>query len=478
MTSTHRSTLLSKLGRTLHRSSHFFLHLFPSLLSAMVAAFLLAISVNILAQESRIHPYTQQTYTQWENKLDATEAVTRPGGDPEKALPVLEATEEWFKEKQQTLERHPDYKVGLKRQLTLRIKQARITAVMGLVFADTAAKQQKTALLDGKGGAYDQLEKADKLVQSLIAVLGPDQDPVKDVAAYVENVRSKVKEKANMIKGAGDINMATAAGVRLHPFTKQTFEKWVANLEEDIAILAGPKSVEGKISELENGRRWFQSNHQELVKHPGFEQGMAKMNQLMLGLAELKGKRAVEFAEKGLKEMNSNMFNESSGTYQQIKDAEKLVAEFGKGGDSAKANSAIANAKAAVESLSEQYSTKAAASFRLPAETYNGGDKSRLRDQIVAKWKENYPGDQVLGVRFLKPDWERRKESNYNNGSWYHYDNSVLLAYVVIKKSGELATVYPAYVNKNNQSGAITIGAQTKGGSYSHQDMLMKHVNF
>lgn len=446
--------------------------------STIFAAFLFAFSLAVSAQDGRIHPFTEQMYTQWQSKLDATEAVTRPGGDPEKALPVLEATEEWFKEKKQTLERHPDYKLGLKRQLTLRIKQARITAVMGLVFADAAAKQQKTALLDGKGGAYDQLEKADKLVQSLIQVLGPDQDPVKDVLAYVENVRGKVKEKAGLIKGAGDINMATAAGVKLHPFTKQTFEKWVANIEEDTAILAGSKSVENKISELENGRRWFQSSHQELVKHPSFEQGMLKMNQLMLGLAELKGKRAVEFAEKGLKDMNPNMFSESSGTYQQIKDAEKLVAEFGKGADSAKASAAIASAKSEVESLSGQYSTKAAASFRLPAEAYNGSDKGRLRDQITAKWKENYPGDQVLGVRFLKADWERRKESNYNNGSWYHYDNSVLLTYVVIKKSSELATVYPAYVNKNNQSGAITIGAQTKGGSYSHQDMLMKNVSF
>lgn len=89
---------------------------------------------------------------------------------------------------------------------------------------------------------------------------------------------------------------------------------------EDTAILAGNKSVEDKIHELENGRNWFQSRHQELVKHSGFEQGMGKMNQLMLGLAELKGKRAVE-------------------------------------------------------NLSEKYSKKAAAAFRLPAEAYKGADK-------------------------------------------------------------------------------------------------------
>ncbi len=134
--------------------------------------------------------------------------------------------------------------------------------------------------------------------------------------------------------------------------------------------------------------------------------------------------------------------------------------------------------KAQVARLSEQYSAKAAAAFRLPAEAYGGGDKAKLKGQLLAKWKELYPGDQVLGVRFLKGDWERRKESNWNNGSWYHYDNSVLLVYVVIRKSAELATVYPAYINKNNQTGAIAIGAGTKGNSYSHQDMLMKNVSF
>ncbi len=267
------------------------------------------------------------------------------------------------------------------------------------------------------------------------------------------------------------------AGTKLHPFTKQTFEKWAANIAEDMAILTSNKSAEEKINELENGLRWFQSNHQELVKHPNFEQGNVKMNQLMLGLAELKSKRAVEFAEKGLKDMNPNMFNESSGTYQQIKEAEKLITEFGKGNETAQATTAVNSAKASVKELSEQYNKKAAASFRLPAEVYNGGDKSDLCKQVLTKWKQNYSDDQIIGVVFLKSDWERRKESNYNNGTWYHYDNSVLLVYVVIKKSSELATVYPAYINKNNQSGAITIGAETKGDSYSHQDMLMKNVN-
>ncbi len=297
---------------------------------------------------------------------------------------------------------------------------------------------------------------------SIAAVLG-DQPAVTDLRAYVEQVRGKVKEKAALVKGGGGA-LATAVdpGVKLHPFTKQTFETWSANLAEDAGILAGSRSVEEKIKELEGGRRWFESSHAELKKHPNFEAGMAKMTPLMLGLAELKGRRAVEFAEKGLKEMNPNYFSESSGTYQQIKEGEKLLAEFGgrarRGGREGEGLPRFRHGPGGAAFRAVQR-RQAAAAFRLPAEAYHGGDKGQLKGQLLAKWKELYPADQVLGVRFLKGDWERRKESNYNNGSWYHYDNSVLLVYVVVRKNAELATVYPAYVNKNNQTGAITIGA-------------------
>jgi hypothetical protein len=306
---------------------------------------------------------------------------------------------------------------------------------------------------------------------------------VKDVLAFVEQMKGKVKAKADSMKTAGGadggtISTVVPAGAKVDVFVKQTFEKWVANMNEDSGILAGDKSTEDKIRELEGGQRWYGSNSQQLKKHPNFEQGIPKMRGLMMGLAELKAKRAVEFAQMGLDKMNPNMFSESSGTFQQFKQAERLITEFGQGAEGEKATQAITDAKKKVGELSDQYATKSAASFKLPAEAYSGADKDDFRKQVIAKWQENYPDDKILGVRFLKKDWERTKESHWNNGAWYDYDNSVLLVYVVIKKSDELAGVYPAYINKNNQSNAVTIGAQTKGGGYSHQDMLLKNVDF
>ena len=432
--------------------------------------------------EDKIHPFTQQTYDQWLSKLTDSETASKPGGDPAKALPVLVAGEEWFNEKQKTLEKHPEYKTGLQRQLTLRLKQTRITAVIGLAIADGAVKEKKPELFDGKGGVYEQLDKADKLAKSIADAIGSDQPAVKDLFAYVEQVKGKCKEKADSMKvagaGGGTISTVVPQGVKVDVFVKQAFEKWVANMTEDSGILAGDKPVEQKITELENGRRWYGSNAHQLKKHPNYEQGVPKMTGLMLGLAELKAKRAVEFAEKGLADMNPNMFSESSGTFQQFKEAERLVTEFGKGAEGEKVTEAITTAKKKVEELSNKYSEKSAASFKLPTEAYNGADKDDFRKQVIAKWTENYPGDKILGVRFMKANWERRKESVFKNGTWTDYDNSVLLVYVVIKKSDELATAYPAYVNKNNQTNAIEIGAQTKGAGYSHQDMLLKNVDF
>lgn len=272
-------------------------------------------------------------------------------------------------------------------------------------------------------------------------------------------------------------------GAKIHSYTQMTYDKWLQNMETDRAIADSSKPLDEKLKELEGGKRWFDSNRQELKKHPSFEQGMEQIRALNIKLAVLKTQKAVSFAETGLKEKNPNMFNPSSGTYQQLKEADKLLEECkqDKGvedpGCSGLAKT-IDDARASVEQIKLQHNRASAEAFRLPPEKYTGKDKAKLKQIVLEKWKELYPNDKVLGVRFHKDVWERKKESNYNNGTWYHYDNSVLVTYVVIKTSAELATVYPAYLNKNNQTGAITVGAETKGNDYSHAEMLMKNVSF
>jgi hypothetical protein len=442
----------------------------------------LSFSLTSSVAAERIHPYTQQLTDQWLSNLDKAEAASKPDSDMAVARKSLESLEEFFKEKKQTLERHPDYKKYLLRQVKLRIKLAKVTAISGLAIADAGAKKGSSDYFTGKGGAYAEMEKADAWVEAVASVTGKDQQAYTDLAAYVEQVRAKIKEKAGQIK-VGGVSMVTDPGVKLHPHTKQTFETWLKNMEEDRAVLSGSKPLDTKLKELEGGHSWYRSNLQELKKHPNYAQAAVQMNELNVKLGELKCQKALDFAQTGLKSENPNMFNDSAGTFQSLKEADKIHEECtkDKGKDDSQCShlaKTIAEARAGVEKLKLEYRRIAAVKYRLPPEKYSGSDKAKLKKMVLDKWKELYPGDKVLGVRFHMGEWQRKKESNFNNGTWYHYDNSVLAVLVAVKTSAELATVYPAYLNKNNQGGAMTVGAGTKGDGYVQNDMLLKNASF
>ncbi|MEB3221457.1 MAG: hypothetical protein VKS61_05215 [Candidatus Sericytochromatia bacterium] len=55
-----------------------------------------------------------------------------------------------------------------------------------------------------------------------------------------------------------------------------------------------------------------------------------------------------------------------------------------------------------------------------------------------------------------------------------HVHCSLFLALALVATA---ATVYPAYLNKNHMQGdALTVGADTKGSGYVHEEMLIKHL--
>jgi len=451
-------------------------------LLAMLLIFIFNSPVSSFAASERIHPFTQQMIDQWQANLDKSEAASKPNGDIAVAKKTIESLEEFYKEKKQTLERHPDYKKYLQRQIILRIKLAKITAISALTQAEKGLQAGSADFFSAKGGAFDEMAKADALAEAVASVIGKEQQVYTDLTAYIEQVRGKVKEKADQIK-VGGVGVVTDPGVKLHPHTKETFETWLKNMAEDRAVLEGNKPLETKLKELEGGRSWFRSNRQELKKHPNYARGAEQMAGLDMRLGELKCQKALELAQTGLKTENSNMFNDSSGTYQTLKEAEQILEEYSKemGADNklcVQLAKSITNARAGVEKIKSEYKRTAAQKYRLPAEKYSGGDKAKLKKMVLDKWKELHPNDKVLGVRFHMGEWQRKKESNFNNGTWYHYDNSVLAVLVVVKTSPELATVYPAYLNKNNQSSSMTVGAETKGSGYVQEEMLLKNVSF
>lgn len=86
-----------------------------------------------------------------------------------------------------------------------------------------------------------------------------------------------------------------------------------------------------------------------------------------------------------------------------------------------------------------------------------------------------YPQDEILGVRFHMKDWKRDANYKANSTSIYKTDTSVLAVSVVVKDDAQHATIFPAYINKDNLDGSVNTGVDTKKSQYVVKQMLVKN---
>ncbi len=112
-----------------------------------------------------------------------------------------------------------------------------------------------------------------------------------------------------------------------------------------------------------------------------------------------------------------------------------------------------------------------------PPDIYKGADKEKFRSMISDAWKKKYPQDKVLGIRFHSDHWVRNSNYKADAVSIYKSDTSVLPVSVVVQRDASVATIFPAYINKNNLSGEISVGVNTKKKSYVVKEMLLKNWN-
>jgi len=108
-----------------------------------------------------------------------------------------------------------------------------------------------------------------------------------------------------------------------------------------------------------------------------------------------------------------------------------------------------------------------------PADVYAGGDREALRAAILRKWKEKWPEDQVLGVHMSSENWKRVANWRADAVSVYKKDTSILAASVVVKTDDRLATIFPAFINKDNLGGGLNAGVSTKTREYVVKQMLL-----
>ncbi len=114
-------------------------------------------------------------------------------------------------------------------------------------------------------------------------------------------------------------------------------------------------------------------------------------------------------------------------------------------------------------------------SQQTPPDIYAGADKEKFRSMISSAWKKKYPQDKVLGIRFHSDHWVRNSNYKADAVSIYKSDTSVLPVSVVVQRDDKIATIFPAYINKNNLSGAISAGVNTKKKGYVVKEMLLSN---
>ncbi len=146
-------------------------------------------------------------------------------------------------------------------------------------------------------------------------------------------------------------------------------------------------------------------------------------------------------------------------------------------------NPSLKEAMDKVTSLRSEINAKSAAIekatgrvVKAPVEGYSGADKEKHRTAIKSAWMKKWSGDKIVKIVFPQA-WTRKSEWNHNgNGNYSKSDMSFLVAWVIVQKDSKTAMMYPAYVNKNNLSGEVSYGVQTKGGEFVNDEIALSKV--
>ena len=74
-------------------------------------------------------------------------------------------------------------------------------------------------------------------------------------------------------------------------------------------------------------------------------------------------------------------------------------------------------------------------------------------DEVNAKWKAKYAGDEILSVRIPMSEWERRTGWDWALDEFQKYDLSEIQAAVIVKADETTATIYHVLIDKDHLKG-------------------------
>ncbi len=436
--------------------------------------------------QGAIHPYTQQNWDEWQQKMKAADEAMARKAPVDELLAALEKPDAFHAERTQVLKRHPNYAEGFERQLGLRLKLTKLYANIGFMYAKSAADKKDAGLLNQKGGAFSRLEQAAATLGTYKQAKGEADPGFRQMEQYVADIRKQADSVASQLGSAG-VSVVPRSKTPVDKGVLTYYQQWWEKLDD------ADKALAAKDYAKANNALRSAKDHQKgwngwLVKHSEYESTLARQNgmasKLLLAAIESELGEGVSMANKGSADKNINYFGGNAGPAQRIGNARRELEAYIKlKGESdpevARLRKAIDAAAAQVQQKGSALKAEQLAARKMPVDVYSGSDKAAIKQQMLAHWKQKYPQDKVLGIRFFETNWTRETNWKTNATSIYKSDYSWLPAKVVVQTSGEIATLYPVFANKQHQSGnKMVISDDRGGGAYAISEMLMKNVKF
>ena len=142
------------------------------------------------------------------------------------------------------------------------------------------------------------------------------------------------------------------------------------------------------------------------------------------------------------------------------------------------ANKIDAKISAAFQSILQKCESKLVgdiSSVPPPKDVYGGKDKAAFKSALLKAWKEAYPEDVILGVRFPEAKWGREVKKVWEGDAWVKKDMSTLNAKMVVKITPQIAVIYHVLIYKNNISKTWKPAVYTKTDFVSKMMLVSKY---
>ena len=135
---------------------------------------------------------------------------------------------------------------------------------------------------------------------------------------------------------------------------------------------------------------------------------------------------------------------------------------------------AMMKAKLARDGYKQQLKT-------LPADSYRGGDKDKLKQIAKDEFARLYPNQKILATRIQMDGWERYTDKRWSTGSnsWYMVNYSTIQVLVAAPKNNKTAVLYPVNITKDHtKNDKIEVDAKSdrKTNAIFLQEIPIKNI--